>query len=465
MLCRPKIPIFSKQQSAQACPALHFSNGRVRVRSRQLRVFCAQQSNPQTKLENKVSNTENPPKEHQITGLEDKPRGPASKYALIFLAVGQFALLWYSAFYMLGADGPATALRAFVISAIAAIVAYTVNHGSIEHGARLAALNFKGVRTTCIAAIIVVGGAIASATIGGGVKTLVGDIRLQEHGVKIEAVINRRNELSVEAAQTLPILSTIRNDLEQYATCERLSGCIHQDGIPGVGRVTRLLTEKSERATNIAQIISDGEINRQESLAQLGDLVAEYQEILHNEALSFADRRAALQAHYSEIVQESAILDNAIPLPALFAYADELQEPVSVAGQPQTGRTVSSILSGHGKSLERVLDEIGVNEASFPPFPNATSLADTMAYIAYYWPFAAAIYAAEIGLPLFLFIVSYSRLYWIIVQNFGQRKRADNTDSEFDFGPYLPLLGKRASALNGANNPTDGNSKPNGRVN
>lgn len=369
--------------------------------------------------------------------LPNKQGIATNTWLLGFLGFFQFCLLWPAMTKMLGGNGPLSLLTSLIIAIIAVVCAYTINHLAVTRGAVLSALNFKGVRLLSITGIFTIGFAISSATITGNVQDRVGTIQLQEHHAKTANIVAIKNDFAIQATQAGPVLSAITSDLAAKVECERLAACLSESGMPGTGPITRLLVEKSARAQNIADILTEGEVERQESLERMNKLLSEYQGALDNDEFSFREKRSVLQKIYAQIVSEGATLDNAIPTSLLFAYANELQSKVDLNGRPKASRNVDAVLNGHGDALLRVLENIKNNASQFTPFPKSASLADTLSYITYYWPFAAVVYGAEIGLPFMLFFITYSRLYWVRFTEHGANQTVKRRDDVDDFRELL----------------------------
>ncbi|MFT6658555.1 hypothetical protein [Maritalea sp.] len=382
------------------------------------------------------------------SALPNKPGVDFKILLLVFLAVFQFFLLWSAMSKMLGGSDTLALFTSLSISLVAVVCGFTLNHLAVTRGAELSALNFKSVQLLSIVGIIAIGFAISSATITGNVKDTVGIIQLQEHHASTAETVATKNNGAIQATQAVPVLFAITSDLAAKVECERLSACLSESGLPGIGPITRLLVEKSARAQNISDILADGEIARQESLERMNELMGEYQGALDNDELSFREKRSALQKIYSQIVTEGATLDNAIPKSLLFAYANELQGKVELKGRPVASRNVDAVLNGHGKALQRVLESIEEEAARYAPFPKSASLADVLSYIAYYWPFAAVVYGAEVGLPLMLFFVTYARLYWVIHTEHGANPPAKPRDDAADFRKLLQSQRKPTSKPN-----------------
>ncbi|MGJ8527443.1 hypothetical protein [Maritalea sp.] len=380
--------------------------------------------------------------------LPNKPGIDFKTLLLWFLALAQFFLLWSAMSKMLGGSDALSLFTSLAISLVAVVCGFTLNHLAVTRGAELSALNFKSVRLLSIVGIIAIGFAISSATITGNVKDTVGIIQLQEHHASTAETVATKNNSAINATQAVPVLSAITSDLTAKVECERLSACLSESGLPGIGPITRLLVEKSARAQNISDILADGEIARQESLERMNELLGEYQGTLDIDELSFRKKRSALQKIYSQIVTEGATLDNAIPKSLLFAYANELQGKVELTGRPTASRNVDMVLNGHGKALQRVLESIEEETAHFAAFPKPASLADVLSYISYYWPFAAVVYGAEVGLPLMLFLVTYARLCWVIHTEHGATPSAKRRDDVDEFRKNLQARHKPAPKSN-----------------
>lgn len=369
--------------------------------------------------------------------LESGTKKDKVTWGLAAFAVCQFILMWLSAFKMLGGFGPTVTLTATVIAAIAGAAAFGVNHLAIKKGAALAALNFKSALVTSVVAIVLVGGSISLGTTTGLIKDPTEILRLQVQQAGVAEVTAHQNKIAVETTRAIPVLKTIVSDLSQKAACEETANCISKAKVVGRGSITIALEDKAARAANIVEQLENGEVIRKASLKRLNQYMAEYRKKLDDNTLSIIEKRAALQGVFAKIVQERSTLDEAIPHTLLLAYANELLSPFELEGRPVVSRKITAILNKHGTALKNVLESIDTGAQEYPPFPRRTSVADAVAHIGYFLPIALVLMIAEIGLPLWLFYLTYSRLYWINYRANPPAYPSGNHAPEAGFGDLL----------------------------
>ncbi len=377
------------------------------------------------------------------TRLEDGPKKDKLAWGLGLFAFGQFTLMWLSVFKMLGSSGPMVALTATVIAAIAGGAAFSVNHLAITRGAQFAALNFKSALVSSVVAIMLVGGSISLSTTTGLIKDQTGNLRLQVHQAEVARVTARQNKIAVETTRAIPVLKTIVSDLSQKAVCEEESNCISKAKVHGRGTITIALEDKSARAANIVEQLENGELVRKASLKRLNEYLADYRKVLDSDALSIMEKRAGSQGIFAKIIQERSTLAEAIPHSLLLAYANELLTPFELEGRPVVSRKITTILSEHGTTLKNVLESIDTDAQEYPSFPRRTSVANAVAHIGYFLPIALVLMIAEIGLPLWLFYLAYSRLYWINYRTNPPTSPSSNHAPVTNFGDLLDF-GKTA---------------------
>lgn len=375
---------------------------------------------------------------------------PLVDIALPATAIGSGVMLFLAVPNIIDGAGWWSMAKAAALSVSAVTISYAVNKLGIERGAPLATKGYLGAALVSIGSIAAVGGGLFAATYSGLVFEDVAALKLQEHGQAISVHIGERSAAASEAGRAGPALQSIVDDLAQKRDCELQSSCISGRGAGGRGPVTRALEASAGRALVIERQIADGEVKRQAAASSLSRLLADYQNVLGDEAAGLRDRRAKLQSIDGELRQQISVLDEAMPLALISAYAEELKAGVSIAGQPQATEQLNAILAGHGRALATVLSSIEEAPSSAPSFPKRTGVSDTFGYIAHFLPVAAITGVVELIFPLTLWVYAFCGLKWDVFRldaiERGRRGRGDELDEMSDDAGRIPSPRLRGSS-------------------
>jgi len=298
-----------------------------------------------------------------------------------------------------------------VISLSATAVAYGVNRLAVERGAPLAASGFKSCGIVSVVSILFVGVGLFISTHAGLTREGVEEIRLQLHGAELQRVIATRNTAAVEGNRPAGVLRSIVTDLQKHRDGE-LSGGTISGRQAGRGPITRFLEDKMARAQSIAGEKESGEGARQAIVGRLNALMGRFQEVLAAASRSIWVRRLELQKIHAAIDQQLALLDEAQPIALMETYATELLAGVSIPGRPDATERINAIFKSHGESLRAVLSQHQRGEGRRPPFPDRTSVGDTLTYMGHFIPIAAVVAVTELVLPLTVWIYVFIAHYW-----------------------------------------------------
>lgn len=382
-------------------------------------------------------NTQSKNGREEILSRPSRKKKPLASTLILLTTVSSGAMLGMAMPNLVGDDSSLGIAKALLIAGAATTVAYGVNRLAIEKGAPLTAINFVGAGVTSVASILIVGAGLFASTFAGLTIGSVAELRLQEYGTKLSQYITYRNQIVTKAGQSGPAIQSIATDLKLKALCEFKDSCVSGRGQGGRGTITRILEDKSARATGIKEQFTAGEAKRKSTLFRLNGLLANYQKALGNEENSISEKRAALQKIDAEIGQSLSDLDEALPISLLNAYANELQSGVEIQDRPTATARLNDILRSHGRSLETVLEDIEQGKKASIIFPGKTGVADTFKYFGHFLPIAAVVFVVELVLPLTLWLYTFFTLYW---KRFKQEPVMPDAEDQLDDDGFGGLI-------------------------
>ena len=372
--------------------------------------------------------------------LQKLPKRDAVPFALMAtssLAVASGLMLGFAVPHLIGGGGVINLIKSGLMAGAGALVAYGVNRLAVEKGAPQAAIGMMGAKLVSVASILFVGGGLFTATYAGFTIQQVKELRLREFGAEVASFVDYRARKAVESSRAVPVVQTIVDDLAIKELCEKQSSCLSGSSHVGAGPVTRLLAEKRGRAETIVQQVSDGDAVRRSSIEQLNKLIAGYQDILNDPELDGAERQKRLQLNISKTGQALSALDEAVPTALLLAYANELQSPVSIAGNRDISRKVSALLSGYADSLNTALHSKPADDRDPPRSPGMTGVSDTFSYLGHFLPIAAIVAVVELCFPLSLWLYTYFSYAAHVTRN---------NPTPVEPAPYAPRRGRPPNA-------------------
>ncbi|PCJ82175.1 MAG: hypothetical protein COA52_20245 [Hyphomicrobiales bacterium] len=381
---------------------------------------------------------QNKPNSEKSLSVANRPKQPLDKILILLTAIFSGILLAMAMPNLVGDDSWLGIGKALLIAAAATTVAYGVNRLAIEKGAPLTAINFVGAGVTSVASMLIVGGGLFASTFAGLTIGSIAELRLQEYGIELSQFITYRNQIVTKAGQSGPAIQSIATDLKLKAFCEFQTSCVSGRGQGGRGTITRILEDKSARATGIKEQFTAGEAKRKSTLFRLNGLLANYQKTLGNEEKTIVEKRTALQKIDAEIGQALSDLDEALPISLLNAYANELQSGVEILNRPTATARLNDILRSHGRSLEAVLGDIEQGKKASIIFPGKTGVADTFKYLRHFLPIAAVVFVIELVFPLTLWIYTFFTLYWARIRE--ELAKAEHTEVKPDDDGFGGLI-------------------------
>lgn len=334
-----------------------------------------------------------------------RPAGPRPSFQqaiLIVCMVASGGMLTAALIALFGDAGLFGYLKIFFCVLGGMAVSYGVNRCALDRGAPLAVVGYKSAGVVSVLAILVVGAGLFAASYAGLVLKDVDQLRLEAHGATLTEHASVRAGDTAQGAAIAPILTSIADDLEKKAACERAGSCVSGRANGGRGPVTRTLETMATRARGIAAQFDAGMASGANKSADIAGLLGRYGSIAAGTE-SLAEKRTKLQAIDAQVRQALAARKEAAPLALAAAYAVELQAGGTIPGQPEATRSLSAILQNHAQSLRAGTPPSEAAPAA-PAFPKQAGVADTFAYIGHFAPIAAITAVVELIFPLVLWI-------------------------------------------------------------
>ncbi len=307
--------------------------------------------------------------------------------------------------------------KAALVGVVVAIVSYAINRFAVDWGTELAAGGYMLAGAFSLLSMMVVAACLWLFSFGGIVLPDVRILRFEDHGITLSQNLQHRQEQASKAMQVVPVISATRDDLAYHSVCETQSGCLSNRG-GGVGTLSRVLDERSQRASTIADQLNTGTQTFAAIVAQANELLGEYQTVLNDDELSLKQRRQELIRIDGAFVNVVGGLEQAVPVALISAYAQEILDGVTIPNRPDATRTVNTLLRKHGQALQSVLGNIERETVERTQFPGKAGLSDTLQYVGNFAPLAGVIWVAEGIFPLALWVYT-----WLFLTR--QRERAE----------------------------------------
>lgn len=341
-----------------------------------------------------------------IPRFAKKKRGPLLPYLLPTAAILSGLLAAIALPEILGADSWLGYLKAAVIALLATMIAYGVNRLAIDRGAFLAARGMMLAFILSLGTIFTAGTGFWMATYPGLVIKEVETLRLQDFASDLRDYIRGVIQSSETSAQVVPLLGGIIADLEDRYACELDDGCISsRDG--GPGSTSSAIESRRQQAQSIADTVDALERSRGAAAAQLSGLESAFQTTIVDENLSLSERRIKLQELQGAIDRQLSRLQKSVPTAVIAAYAEDLKNGALINGNPRASSTLSSVLEGYGRALERVITQAEQQAGTPPAFPAKTGVADTLSFVWHFLPVAIIVAVCELVFPASLWMYTF----------------------------------------------------------
>lgn len=380
-------------------------------------------------------------------------REPASKRpfattALLGTSLASGAMLGFAVPYLVTGSTTMVAIKSLLLAGSGAIVSYGVNRLAVERGAPLAVAGYAWAGAVSAASILAVGLGLFSATYAGLAYNDVEQLGIEAHGEALSGFVSERSAAAAQSAGIVPAMNAVVSDLTQKRTCEILASCISGAGSGGNGPVARLLTEKLGKATALAQQVERGETARRQAIERINRLHGDYQTAVSSD-VSMDEKRRALRGIDLNIRQAVSELDEAIPVPLLVAYGEELKAGMDIDGRPEVSRTLTGILRGHGQTITDITAKLPERGEPAPAFPKQTGVSDTFAYLGHFLPIAAIAAVVELVFPISLWLYTLFALSWEAYRVSPPASRPLHPDDEY-FQRLLPGPGRSGNGVGNA---------------
>lgn len=342
--------------------------------------------------------------EAPLRRLPRKPRKPLPPYTDILVPVGAAAsagLLWSGLPDLIGADGLFGHGKCALMAGSAGIVSYAITQLAVEKGARQAAIGTPGAKLLSLASMGSVGLGLYTATFSALTIDSVDRLRLEELGRHEAAFIESHQTAAMQAAQVIPVVRTVLDDLRAKEECERVSSCISGAGNGGVGPVSRALSSERQRAESILASLEAGARHRVQAFEEINNLQSRFHDLLADDALSLEERRAAVSDTAMLISQTANTLKETDPLSFGVGYAEELSTPTGASDK------LDSLRRGYALQLRAVVDAASQAAVQAPQVPPKTGVSDTLGRIAHFLPVAMLVAVVELMFPITFWFYTY----------------------------------------------------------
>ncbi len=358
-----------------------------------------------------------------------------AKSALLLTSITSGAMLGLALPYLVTGDAVMVAVKSALLATGGVTVSYVVNRLAVERGAPLAVAGYRWAALVSSVSILTVGFGLFSATYAGLAYNDVEQLSIEAHGEALSGFVSERSAAAAQSAGIVPAVNAVVSDLTQKRTCEILASCISGAGSGGNGPVARLLTEKLGKAEALAQQVERGDAVRRQALDRINTLHGEYQAALSGD-VSMEEKRRALRGIDLNMRQAVSDLDEAIPVPLLVAYGEELKAGAEIEGRPDVSRKLTGILRQHGQAITDIARKLPERVQAAPAFPKQTGVSDTFAYIGHFLPIAAIAGVVELVFPISLWLYTLFALSWEAYRKEPPAPRTLHPEDKF----FLDLL-------------------------
>lgn len=312
------------------------------------------------------------------------------------------------------ATGPLVNLKILLISVSSGLVSYYINKIAIERGTPLAAIGYPAALVASIGGIVVIGLGLFIASLTGLIYDDVRERIHLEHASNLAAFTSSTYDRTLAAAHVLPLLEGVSDQLDELALCERERSCFSHVGQGGDGPVSAVMKRQASQGRDVVDTFDRSNADRRKLLADLNKVNDRYQKAVMEEARDTVARRATLQSLHTRLEQAAKTLAEALPVERVRAYAEDLARGVTIAGQPGTTQRINTELRKLSDTLYDALEGLDEDDVTPPPFPRKPGMLDCLRYIPDFAAVACAVFVAELGLPLVLWLLTFLRLSYEI---------------------------------------------------
>ncbi|WP_149535744.1 hypothetical protein [Siccirubricoccus phaeus] len=366
----------------------------------------------------------------ELTRLPPGRKLSFQSVTLLVCAIASAGILALALPNIIGGDGFGVWMKIALLAVAAMAVSYGVNRLAVERGAPLANIGYAGAGIASVFSILAVGTGLWTATFSGLVLKDVAQLKLEEHGAKLTAVVAAQSQAASQAARVVPAISAVVADLAAKRDCEMRSSCLSGSGNGGRGPVARILEERLGRAEAIAGQVLAGSTARPEIIARLEEMLGRYQDILRSGDGRAKEKRSQLQALDGHIRQALGELGEAVPRMLVAAFAGELASGVDIPGRTDVSRQLTGILRGHAATLRSVISSIGDRGPQLPAFPGQVGVADALGYVGHFAPIAAITAVVELIFPTVLWVYAFLTYRWAMERTSPRQPRRGSDEDE-----------------------------------
>jgi hypothetical protein len=340
----------------------------------------------------------------------DKEPQPYLTTFLILIPLLEILLAGVGLYYLGFAEGGVLGwVKLILFCATAYLVAYAIYRMGIEKGVPLVAAKSKLAGPLSGLSVFLVGAAFFSVTAPGLTITAVEEMRLTAHLEEVGSYVDGRLSVADQAAELVPIMQTMADDL---------SARTEQESASGFGPIAEALNALRGRVSGLAAQMTASIGLRQEVIGQIQAQRLAMEQILADESVSIWTRRADLRSQQARLMSLLSELDQAVPVSIVASYASELQGGVLIPNRPDANAAINRTLNGYADTLKTALADYGQTTSGPPTFPSKTGAMDTFQYAGKFAPVFMFAWLVDMAFPLSLWayvlmtVIAHSPQVW-----------------------------------------------------
>lgn len=283
--------------------------------------------------------------------------------------------------------------KLLILCAAAYAVAYAILRMAVEKGVPLVAAKSKVAAPLSAFLIVLVGAGFFSITGPGFTIGPVEESRLHAFIEEVGTYSDARVSVADQAAELVPIMQTMAEDL---------SARTDQESASGFGPLAQTWDALRGRVDGLATQMTVSLGVRDELLARIQAQRIAMETTLADENVNIWDRRAELRRQQARLMSMLTELDQAVPVSVVRSYVGELEGGVLVPNREDANAQINRTLAGYSETLMAALSEQRGISSTPPVFPSKTGALDTFAYIGKFAPVFLFAFIVDMVFPLAL---------------------------------------------------------------
>jgi len=324
----------------------------------------------------------------------DKEPEPYLTFFMKLIPLLEVLLFGMGLYYLGIAEGGVLGWAKLLTLCVAAYaVAYAILRMAVEKGVPLVAAKSKVAAPLSAFLIVLVGAGFFSITGPGFTIGPVEESRLNAFVEQIGSYADARVSVADQAAELVPIMQTMAEDL---------SARTDQESASGFGPLAQTWDSLRARVDGLATQMTVSLGVRDELLARIQAQRIAMETTLADESINIWDRRAELRTQQARLMSMLTELDQAVPVSVVRSYVRELEGGVLVPNREDANAQINRTLAGYSETLMAALSEQRGVSATPPAFPSKTGALDTFAYIGKFAPVFLFAFIVDMVFPLAL---------------------------------------------------------------